>query len=277
MKMKISLFQAFAIILISNTAFSQKGIKGLINAERSFASYTTSHTIREGFLQYMDSAGIIFRQGNALNALDTYGKQKPGPAILSWQPAFAILSASGDMGVTTGPYELRAKSLQDTPVARGSFSSVWQINKKGEWKNLADLGVSYNTVYPAVKQVKEIVLLSKTNKTGKGFDEVLAIDKKFNQALQEKNKTEILSYLSPDSWLNIDGEMPIAGIASISKVLLKAPEIVLLNSFAGNISTAGDLAYIYGSVSNGNKKENYLRIWIFKNRQWQIILQTIKW
>ncbi|MCW3087544.1 MAG: hypothetical protein JWQ78_930, partial [Sediminibacterium sp.] len=39
----------------------------MVNAEKKFAAFTVAHTIREGFLKYMDSAGLVFRQGNELN------------------------------------------------------------------------------------------------------------------------------------------------------------------------------------------------------------------
>lgn len=276
MKKYIVPIQTAAYLLLCCSAFSQKGIKGLINAEKAFASFTASHTIREGFLQYMDSAGVIFRQGYAVNALDTYQKQKPGTAILSWEPEFAVISASGDIGVTTGPYKIRPQTLPDTTVGRGSFSSVWQINKKGEWKNLADLGTSYSSPYPAVRKVKGISL-PKTKNVNSTYDEVWQIDKKFNMAVQEKNTAILTSHISTDSWLNIDGQVPVVGAKQIQTALQNIPDGLILISQAGYLSSAKDLVYIYGTVINGLKKENYLRVWIYRNKQWQVILQTIKW
>jgi len=130
---------------------------------------------------------------------------------------------------------------------------------------------------PAVKQVQEIVLPAGISTGGVAFEEVLALDKKFNAALKEKNSGALLSYIPADSWLNMEGEKPINGDKMIANILLHIPETVSLNSEAGNISVADDMAYVYGSVINGTKKENYLRIWINRNKKWQVILQTIKW
>jgi hypothetical protein len=266
-----------AALSINCQTFAQKGIKGLVNAEKAFAAYTESHTIREGFLQYMDSAGLVFRQGNAVNAIETYQKQKPGPAILSWWPSFALISSSGDIGLTTGPYELRSGSLQDTPVARGSFASVWKINKKGIWKNVADLGISYNKVNPPIQQVKEMVLDKQKGKTNSGLAEVFQLDKKLNKAISEKNVSDISLYLSRESWLNLEGEQPLIGNQQAIAGLLKIPVSISLDTVSGDISRESDFAYVYGTISNGNKKENYLRVWILRNKRWQVILQTIKW
>jgi hypothetical protein len=97
---------------VLSNAYSQKNIKGLINAEKQFAWFTASHTVKEGFMNYMDSAGIIFKNGAGVNALDNYRKQNAGPGILNWEPAFAVISASGDMGATTGPMSSAQKQYR---------------------------------------------------------------------------------------------------------------------------------------------------------------------
>jgi hypothetical protein len=265
-----------AALLTASAAFSQKTIKGLVDAEKAFASFTETHNIRDGFLKFLDSTGLIFRKGTAANGIESFTNQKAGPAVLSWEPAFAIISASGDLGVTTGPFLVRATSINDTVAGRGNFSSVWKINKSGEWKNLVDLGVSYTKKLPAIQQVQELVLTQPVT-TDISFSEILDMDTKFNQALKEKNSNTLLTQLAPDSWLNAEGETPILGTKLISNILLHIPDTVLFQSGAGGISSSGDLAYVYGTVNNGNKKENYLRVWANRSRRWQVILQTIKW
>lgn len=275
MKKHQLLFTVLLLMACSNS-FSQTGIRGLVNAEKAFASFTVSHTIREGFLNYMDSAGIIFRQGEVINALETYQKQNPGPAKLSWEPDFVVISASGDMGVTMGPYEFRAKSVQDTPVARGSFSSVWHINKQGQWKNMVDLGVSYTELPSTKTTVQEITIQDAPNKAFSIAD-LFLLDQKLNNAIQEKNSKEWLPLIAPDGRLNIEGHAPFTGNEPISTALTAFPAGLELHAVGGGLSTAKDFAYVYGTVINGTRKENYLRAWVYRNKQWQVILQTIKW
>lgn len=263
-------------LLCHYKAEAQKGIKGMINAEKQFAWFTANHTVKEGFLAYMDSAGVVFRQGSIVNALEAYRKQPASSGVLNWTPAFAVISASGEMGATTGPYELMAKSLQDTPIGRGSFCSVWQINKTGEWKNMADLGTSYKQEVSQVRQVKEVMQPRQTTENIV-FEDILAVDKKFNEALQQRNMGVWMQYIASDSWLNIDGALPAIGMLQIADALQKLPASVQITAKAGNISIARDLAYVYGNVVNGGNKNNYLRVWIYRNKQWQVIVQTLKW
>ena len=263
-------------LFLRTVSFSQKNSKGLINAEKAFAAFTAAHSIKEGFLNYMDSAGVVFRQGNAVNALTSFQQQKAGPGVLTWRPSFALISASGDMGVTAGPYEFREKSNKDTPLTKGTFSSIWHINQKGEWKNLADLGVTHHGVPSPVKSVEEIAL-KKGEIITFNFEDVLVNDHKLNEAMQQRDKEIWQRYLSPESRLNTEGHTPYKGIDAINTALRALPKGVVLQSLGGGIASARDFAYTYGTVLVGDKKDNYLRAWICRNGLWQVILQTIKW
>jgi hypothetical protein len=264
-------------LLAGSMANAQKGIRGMVKAEQSFASFTASHTIKEGFLQFMDSNGIVFNNGISLNAMEVYQQAKAGKAILSWKPVFAVMSFSGDLGVTSGPFEVRPSSLKDPVSSRGSFSSVWRINKEGFWKNMVDLGVSYQANYTAPRRIQEIILQSPNRTRATGLENVLELDRQFNNSIREKNLAKLLSFIPSDSWLNMKGETPFSGEKLITNVLLHIPEGIILTPMSGGISIAGDLAYVYGSVVNRERTENYLRVWINRNNEWQVILQTIKW
>jgi hypothetical protein len=263
------------ILFSANALMAQKNIKGLINAEKQFAWFTSTHTVKEGFLQYMDSTGVIFQRGSEQNALEFYKKQNASPGILNWEPDFAVISASGEVGATTGPYTFRERSMQDTPVRYGTFCSVWRINRKGEWKNIADLGSQSKTLLEA-DDMKEIVL-PKTSVTTATTEELLLLDRKFNLALQEKNVGGWIQYIAPESRLNIDGSPPVVGMLQIAEATQKLPAAVQITTKTAELSSAKDLGYTYGTVQNGTRTNNYLRVWIYRNKQWIAILQTLKW
>lgn len=270
------IFLAAAGIFMFSNSYSQKNINGLIKAEKAFASFTLSHTIKEGFLNYMDSAGLVFRQGVPTNALKAFQEQKAGPGILTWGPDFAVISASGDMGITAGPFEFREKSLQDTPVNKGTFSSIWQINQKSEWKNMADLGISSTTINPVITSVEQIIL-KKEKAIHFSFDDILLNDKNLNDAIQQQDKKSIQSFLSAETRWNIEGHLPYKGTEQINQALTALPAGMVLQTLTGGIASSKDFAYTYGTVLIGDKKDNYLRAWIYRTGHWQLILQTIKW
>jgi hypothetical protein len=270
------IFLAIVCLFIGSASFSQKNSKGLINAEKAFAAFTLTHTVKEGFLTYMDSAGLVFRQGNAVNALESFRQQKAAPGVLTWGPSFAVISTSGDMGVTAGPYEFREKSSKDTPVSKGTFSSIWHINQNGEWKNLADLGVTHTGISALPRLVEEIHFKNEEIITF-SFENILLNDRKLNEAIQQRDKVVWQTYLSAESRLNIEGHTPYKGIDPINAAILSFPAGMILQSLYGGMASSRDFAYTYGTVLVGDKKDNYLRAWIYRNGYWQVILQTIKW
>lgn len=256
--------------------YGQPTIKGLLHAERQFASFTSQHTVRDGFLTYMDSAGIIFRQGRELNALKTYQVQKAGEGILNWEPAFAVINAAGNMGATTGPYEFRPKKGADTPVTRGSFTSIWHFTGKGEWKNLADLGVNYTSDNGnTVNKAREVVLGATSARAS--FGDIILLDKKLNVAIRQRDRTFLLNHIAADSWLNLEGQLPITGHQSVTAALQDIPAGVMFESMSGQMSEGSDFAYIFGATLTDNKKDNYLRVWVLHKGKWRVMLQAIKW
>lgn len=255
---------------------AQKGLKGLIGAEREFAHFTESSNIRGGFLKFMDSTGLIFQQGRPMNAHQVYQRQKAGPGVLSWAPDFAVVSASGDMGVTSGPYLIRPRALTDTPVARGYFSSIWRMDAHGEWKNLADLGTASAA---AELPVKDIVSFSLPGQKlpDQAFTSILLLDSVLNRAITGRDSQQWEKFLMAESRMNPDRQAPVSGEKQVTEALLQAPDGLQLAAMGGGISSAGDFAYTYGMVTNGTRKENYLRAWICRRKEWKLVLQTIKW
>jgi hypothetical protein len=265
----------FPLLLgIVHTLCAQPTIAGLINAEQSFAEFTSAHTVREGFLAYMDTAGVVFNRGTAYNALQFHQSQPARPGILNWEPAFAVINVSGNWGATTGPYTYRV-SAADTPVSKGSFLSVWHHTEKNGWKNMADLGVGYALQYPSpvVNDIEKII--------AKGSAGVVtaspgSLDSLFNTALQEHRTETFSTLLHVDNLLNIDGQPPLRGTKCIT-ALQQLPQHIQLKTLFVQLADSDDLAYTYGTVTNGKMVSNYLRVWIRQDNRWKIILQTCRW
>ncbi len=260
-------------MLMSTIVSAQKGMSGLVNAERGFASFTASHSIKEGFLKYMDSTGIVFQHAKPVNAIRAYQEQKAGTGILNWRPEFAVISASGDMGITTGPYEYKP-SATDSVSGRGSFSSVWQINAEGVWKNMVDLGTTYSQIPAAAKEVHQVILPEE--QPGSTYEELLAMEQHLNSIIHKKNLAALKAYFPEDSRLNRDNHAPLTGTEAVVAGLEDFGRTAVLIPVTGNLSESKDLAWFYGTVISGARKENYLRVWIFRNGKWRVIVQTIK-
>src|SRR5687768_7313068 len=122
--MKIVLCLMVCILLLVANSAAQKSDSGsvlqsLVDAERAFARASEEKGTREAFLAVIADDGILFRPA-AVNGkkwlLDHPAPASPKRSSLSWQPRFADISAAGDMGYTTGPWEFREDIKDAKPV-----------------------------------------------------------------------------------------------------------------------------------------------------------------
>ena len=60
---------------------------------------------------------------------------------LQWNPIYADVAASGDLGYTIGKWTRVVKDSTGAPVtAHGTYLTVWRKQKDGSWKVVADTG-----------------------------------------------------------------------------------------------------------------------------------------
>lgn len=264
--MKYCFFYVLCFLSVSSQA--QKNITALIHSERSFASYTISNGIKKGFLQFLDSTGVIFPGADAVNGAAFHRKSPGNAASLQWGPEYAVISASGDFGFTTGPYHLR-RSDKDTISGRGQYSSVWHINQQGEWKVLADMGIRYTDTRSVPDYVSELDLKKVSTKTFT-LEEVKKIDRQLNEELKEKGNAAYGPYLTAQSWFNITNHTPVMGARDIGDVLKTIPTAPILEYVNGGIASSHDLAFTYGK----SDKSPYLRVWTKQAAGWVLLLQV---
>jgi ketosteroid isomerase-like protein len=114
----------------------------LVEAERAFAAASLAKGTRAAFLDFLAEDSILFRPGPVPGK--KWIEEHPAPdTLLTWEPAFAEVAQSGDLGYTTGPWEIRPSGPQDKPTAFGHFVSVWKRQTDGAWKVVVDLGISH--------------------------------------------------------------------------------------------------------------------------------------
>jgi hypothetical protein len=265
----------FAIIIISSFVRSnaQKGIDGLIQAEKNFAAYSVAHNTKEAFLQFLDSAGIVFDNGYAVNGIEAWNKREKRPGVLNWRPQFAEISASNDFGYTTGPWTFK-QSVNDTIIARGQYTTIWHINKNGEWKFLIDLGVNNTPV-----NIKEEVIKINTPKQGvKAMSEspLVTVENDFVKLFAENKSEAYKKYLSKESILNRQGHAPATTTTDQQVFIDSTPSSLQFIMDGEGFAQGLDIGYVYGRTILNGKTENYQRIWRHEKDGWKIAVEVIR-
>jgi ketosteroid isomerase-like protein len=265
---------AFSVLIVSLHLNAQKRIDGLITAEKNFAAYSVAHGTKDAFLKFLDSNGVVFDQGKAVNGIEIWNKREKRPQVLNWSPQFAEIASSNDFGYTTGPWELRPNANNDTVVARGQYTTVWHIDTNGEWKFLLDLGVG-NTPKVLSASLNKI----KVNKVLGGAinDEVLKTEQNFIDAYKTDKTKAYNIYLSRQGILNRNGIYPAKSKKSQSAMIANTPTNIQFTITGSGIAKSGDMAYVYGNTIINNKPENYLHIWRKEKDGWMIALEVLRY
>jgi len=109
-------------------------------AERAFAADAARLGTPAAFLAHLAGDALVFMpEPEAGHRI--YGARKDDGSLLSWEPSFVELAASGDFAVSTGPWSWRAAGAE-APAAFGHFLSLW-VRRGGRWQVRLDIGVPH--------------------------------------------------------------------------------------------------------------------------------------
>jgi len=250
-------------------------LRPLLDAERHFCARAKETSIRDAFYEALDDNAIVFH-GGPVNGKDYYKDRpsNPGPTLW-WEPKYAEIANSGDLGWTTGPWVFTA-AKDKKPSAYGHFATVWHLGLDHKWHVLIDFGNSHPAT-PAEslhfarvggdKVEEHIMGLAEFTHRNSSFAHA---DSAYSQALAHDGMAAALSqWADPDVRVYRDEQAPYIGVKAASDALAHEWDhgAVAWGMMPGAISKSGDLAFSYGTVdlAAGKKGEptrrNIMRIW----------------
>lgn len=258
------------LLILSAPCIGQRNINGLVQAEKNFAAYSLANGTKDAFLHFLDSNGIVFDQGKALNGMEVWNAREKKSGILNWHPEFTEIAASEDFGYTTGPWTFQP-SLKDTIIARGQYTTVWHFNKQREWKFLVDFGISHSI--PVPKHSLKKISYQKRKRSDQ--NSLLAAEKSFIQLYQQNGFKAYDHFLSSQSILNRNAILPSINKKQQQTIHAKTPINLTYTIVGYGIADSGDLGYVYGNTEQNDNKDNYLRIWRNEKQGWKIAVEVL--
>jgi ketosteroid isomerase-like protein len=224
----------------------------LVAAERGFSRLSVEKGMREAFLANLAEDGVLF-QPLPINGRQVWEPRPPSKATLIWEPAFAEIAAAGDLGYTTGPWELRPPAeASDRPIAHGHFVSVWRRVAGGPWKVLVDLGTSHAAAEPGVGSgaftagpVHARATRGDRRRAAEG--EIRAAETQLSsEALKHGLATAIAAGAAEDLRFNREGHLPALGPEAARVTLAPDSTRAHWTPMGVGASRSGDLGYAYG-------------------------------
>ncbi len=141
------------IVIILSSACTQgvnidKQKAELMNIDREFSMMSVEKGTFEAFYNYMaDDVTIFPKFGHPIKGKETYrdlsspGEKTEQTSRLEWEPYFADISDSGDLGYTLGRYKLTiTDSSEDEQKKYGYYVTIWKKQPNGGWKFVFDTG-----------------------------------------------------------------------------------------------------------------------------------------
>lgn len=238
----------------------------LVANERAFAKKAVDTNHRDAFLAYIADDGVIFAP-DPQPGKEALQKRPVPQSVLHWWPTYADIARSGDLGWTTGPWEMKVPGKAEK--AYGYFSTVWRRQDDGTWRFVADLGAPMPGAPPKggdpgpldPEKLKPFAPVD-----GKEAEaSLLETERLLGVTASEKGVEEAyLSILADDARLMRPGHAPFVGKDAAVIRLAEEKGKLAFQPMKGGVSAAGDLGYAYGTYERkGERAESgsYLRVW----------------
>jgi ketosteroid isomerase-like protein len=247
----------------------------LAAAETAFAAHSVREDLRAAFLAAFAEDGVFVRNGWA-NSNEYQRSAAAPPIVLDWQPVYAEVAASGELGLSTGPWKITSKEKPDAAPSYGQFVSVWRREAGGPWKVAVDLGIGH----------PEPTFWDRTLETAAGSGESASASRGIEAA--ELDFVSDAHAQSPRSAYTRHGSERMrfyrGGIApAIGKAAALASPAMTDEKFSWvidrtEIARSRDFGYArgsYASLATPTKPLGYfLRVWRMERGQWRIVMDV---
>jgi ketosteroid isomerase-like protein len=142
----IRLFGFIAILFLINSCYNNvktTDTGSLLKADREFSAMSVKEGMHKAFLSFFADSGVMLRNDNyplmGKPALaEIFTKRSDSTFVLSWEPVFEKIAASGEIGYTYGIFTNTVKATG--AVERGTYVTIWEKQKDGSWKFVLDTG-----------------------------------------------------------------------------------------------------------------------------------------
>jgi len=142
---KSLLFPTIVILLVGcgRTMKTEQGKNSLMDVDRQFSELSVEKGRAVAFDTFMADSAIMYRN----NGLPMKGRTEIKEALsksrgtLQWEPFYADLAQSGDIGYTLGEYEYNyTDSTGHKESVFGNYVTIWRKQSDGSWKFVFDAG-----------------------------------------------------------------------------------------------------------------------------------------
>jgi ketosteroid isomerase-like protein len=193
---------------------------------------------------------------------------------LIWEPEFAEVAASGDLGYTTGPWEYRPAPERNQPTSYGHFNSIWKREASGGWRVVVDIGGEHPKPERGVgsTQFSRGAALHVTPDAAQARSprtDLSSLDRDFSSATHAKGiHAALAARAAADIRLNTEGALPTIGVTDARSRAAAIEGSFNFLTRGSDLAGSDDLGYTYGIAQHRLEhasaiadSSTYLHVW----------------
>jgi ketosteroid isomerase-like protein len=240
--------------------------RAMVDSEIKFYRTGQEKGTRAAFLAFLADDAIVFRPG-PVNGKEVWSKRPETGLDLIWEPAFAAIARSADVGYTTGPAKWRANKKDEKFLGYGQFVSIWKKQKDGSWKVALDCGIENPEPAGKPEPLKIVVPEEGQNKTPDAHKNAPLPEthEKFRVAAKINSADAVLQVAADDLRVYREGSFPAIGKSAATALLGARSGQISFEQMGGDMSRSADLAYSYGKYSlsrdGSTESGHFFQIW----------------
>lgn len=144
----ISITASTAMLILTISACNNKkqadDSKVLTDTDRFYSALSAEKGMNASFLAMFDSSAVLLRTNQMpIEGYDAIRislmSESDSTFTLTWEPKFAKMAASGDIGYTYGTYQIKDRAT-DSITGVGKYATIWIKQSDGKWKAILDTG-----------------------------------------------------------------------------------------------------------------------------------------
>jgi ketosteroid isomerase-like protein len=229
-------------------------VRKLADTERAFARTSVEHGPSLAFYEFFAEEGITLQpqpqrpRAEKPTEKDTFA--------MDWKPLFSDVSQAGDLGISSGPWELTPDGAKE-PQVFGYFVSIWRRQPNGQYRVIHDLGTRTDPFDAAQRLLAWKPAAASAYRAKQPVDVRLEtivlnqLDARFAASLADGNIAEIYAqYLADDARVYRVRSYPRTTQPEIDAYLRQAgQDKVKLTPIQASMAASADLAYAWGELA----------------------------
>ncbi len=258
---------------------AQAPVPSIADAERRFAGDAAARGVPAAFLAVLHDTSFVFGPEGPIAARPAFEGRENHGFLLEWRPEFGLVSRSGDLGFTSGPWTLRQHVGDSALAGSGHYLSVWRRDgARGPWRLFLDLGVDHDTA--SAGEWQELSPAPSPAGRGRATEASLrAADAALAAAQAREGAAALLSVGAPELVLLRFGAPPARGLPAARELASRLEERGGGRLLGFRMARAADLGVTWGQRldANGTGAGYYVRLWRAEGPgRWRLLVDLLR-